>query len=126
QSRQADFGILERLEVQDVFKFFLEALLGLFPFCELHFPTRLFQNVSDIVVPGFTVFTMFSQKFSAQLVDFRGGPSLDPHGARGAQDHLSLGFQFIRHLLPLWFGPAACASWASFVGGSAGWPFSRR
>src|SRR4029077_13853255 len=32
QSRQADFGILERLEVQDVFKFFLEALLGLFPF----------------------------------------------------------------------------------------------
>src|SRR5208283_2310011 len=38
QPRQADFGILQSLEVQDIFEFFLEALLGFFPLGELHLP----------------------------------------------------------------------------------------
>ena len=42
----------ERLEVQEIFEFFLVLLLGLFLLGELHFPARVFQHVSDVVRAG--------------------------------------------------------------------------
>src|SRR5262249_4902036 len=97
ESHDTDFRVIQRLEVEQVFKFFLELLLSFGLNLEVHFVAVVFENVGDIVSASFGCFAMLGDEPAAQLVDFRGRPVLRGYLPRRLQNQFLLGLLRIVH-----------------------------
>ena len=68
--------------MKNVLELFLETLFRFFAVRHLDFPARAFQHVGDVIVAGFSRFTVIRQQLAPQLVDLRHGPFLNAQVAR--------------------------------------------
>src|SRR6266700_4802221 len=127
QPHDADLGIFQRLEVQQILEFFFVLFLGLFLLVERHFLSRVFQHVRNVLRSSFTSLPMLGQEPPAQLVDLRRRPLLHLDLPGGLQDQRLFRFQMIVHRA----APPFCFAGFFFGlggggGGSAGRPASSR